>query len=45
MLFRSDPADTVFYACGTNEMVNAIEHLVIHDLGLPKEQMKLEKWG
>ena len=38
-------ANTVFYACGTNEMVNAIEHLVIHDLGLPKEQMKLEKWG
>jgi hypothetical protein len=35
----------VFYACGTNDMVNAVEHLVLHDLGLPKEQMKLEKWG
>jgi hypothetical protein len=26
-------------------MVNSVEHLVLHDLGLPKEQMKLEKWG
>jgi Na+-transporting NADH:ubiquinone oxidoreductase subunit F len=43
--FVADPAETVFYACGTNEMVNGIEHLVLHDLGLPKEQMKLEKWG
>jgi NAD(P)H-flavin reductase len=43
--FVDDPANTVFYACGTNDMVNAVEHLVLHDLGLPKEQMKLEKWG
>lgn len=43
--FVDDPANTVFYACGTNEMVEAVEHLVIHDLGLPKEQMKTEKWG
>ena len=27
------------------EMVEAVEHLVMHDLGLPKEQMKTEKWG
>ena len=40
-----DPANTVFYACGTNEMVEAVEHLVTHDLALPKEQMKTEKWG
>ena len=43
--FVGDPAQTVFYACGTNEMVEGIEHLVTHDLGLPKEQMKTEKWG
>jgi glycine betaine catabolism B len=43
--FVDDPAGTVFYACGTNAMVEGIEHLVLHDLGLPKEQMKLEKWG
>ncbi len=43
--FVDNPAQTVFYACGTNEMVAAVEHLVTHDLGLPKEQMKTEKWG
>ena len=43
--FVDDPANTVFYACGTNAMVEAVEHLVIHDLALPKEQMKTEKWG
>jgi ferredoxin-NADP reductase len=43
--FVDDPATTVFYACGTNAMVESVEHLVMHDLGLPKEQMKTEKWG
>jgi ferredoxin-NADP reductase len=43
--FVDDPANTVFYACGTNAMVEAVEHLVMQDLGLPKEQMKTEKWG
>lgn len=43
--FVDDAANTVFYACGTNEMVEGVEHLVTHDLGLPKEQMKTEKWG
>ncbi|HTI71917.1 MAG TPA: FAD-binding oxidoreductase [Candidatus Limnocylindria bacterium] len=43
--FVTDPAHTVFYACGTNAMVESVEHLVLHDLGLPKEQMKTEKWG
>ena len=43
--FVSDSSHTVFYACGTNELVEGIEHLVTHDLGLPKEQMKTEKWG
>jgi glycine betaine catabolism B len=43
--FMDDPAQTVFYACGTNEMVESIEHLVTKELGLPKEHMKTEKWG
>ena len=40
-----DPANTVFYACGTNELVEATEQLVLDELKLPKEQMKTEKWG
>ena len=38
-------ANTVFYACGTNELVEATEHLVLDELKLAKEQMKTEKWG
>lgn len=37
--------NSVFYACGPNALVDAAEHLVLHELGLPKEQLKLEKWG
>lgn len=40
-----DTANTVVYACGTNELVEATEHLILQELGLPKEQMKTEKWG
>lgn len=40
-----DPANSVFYACGTNELVEATERLVLEELKLPKEQMKTEKWG
>jgi len=40
-----DAGNTVFYACGTNELVAATEHLVLDELKLPKEQMKTEKWG
>lgn len=40
-----DPANTIVYACGSNAMVQAMEHTVISELGLPKEQMKTEKWG
>ncbi len=40
-----DPANTVVYACGTNELVEATEHLILYDLQLPKAQMKTEKWG
>ncbi|MGE3313007.1 MAG: ferredoxin--NADP reductase [Limisphaerales bacterium] len=40
-----DPAKTVFYACGPNPLVGFAEHLVLEDLGIPKEQLKTEKWG
>lgn len=40
-----DLSNTVFYACGPNELVEFAEHLVIHGLGVGKEQMKTEKWG
>jgi glycine betaine catabolism B len=40
-----DVANSVFYACGPNELVEATEKLVVHEIGVPKEQMKLEKWG
>lgn len=43
--FVTDLPNTVFYACGPNALVESTEHLVVHDLGVPKEQMKLEKWG
>lgn len=45
MSFVSDPSKTVFYACGPNALVDAAEHLVIQELKLPKEQLRLEKWG
>jgi ferredoxin-NADP reductase len=41
----ADLANTVFYACGPNALVDAAEHLVLGELGLPKEQLRLEKWG
>src|SRR5262245_12060262 len=37
--------NTVFYACGPNELVEFAEHLVLYELKVPKEQMKVEKWG
>lgn len=40
-----DLPNTVFYACGPNELVEATEKLVLEDLHVPKEQMKTEKWG
>ncbi len=41
----SDTANCYFYACGPNALVDSAEHLVLKDLGLPKEQLRLEKWG
>jgi ferredoxin-NADP reductase len=40
-----DLANTVFYACGPNELVDSTEALVLEELKVPKEQMKTEKWG
>lgn len=40
-----DLPNTVFYACGPNELVDATESLVREELNVPKEQMKTEKWG
>jgi ferredoxin-NADP reductase len=37
-------ANTVFYACGPNALVEFAESLVF-ELGAAKEQMKTEKWG
>ena len=37
--------NTVFYACGPNELVEFAESIVLRELGVPKEQMKVEKWG
>lgn len=41
----SDLKNTVFYACGPNALVDFAEHLVLAELKVPKEQLKLEKWG
>jgi Na+-transporting NADH:ubiquinone oxidoreductase subunit F len=40
-----DPAKTMFYACGPNPLVEAAEELVLHQMGMPKGQLKKEKWG
>ena len=40
-----DLGKTVFYACGPNSLVEAAEKLVVEELNVPKEQMKVEKWG
>src|SRR2546421_48697 len=40
-----DLPNTGFYACGPNELVEFAELLVRNEMGVPKEQMKTEKWG
>ncbi len=40
-----DLPNTVFYACGPTDLVEATEALVVEELKVPKEQMKTEKWG
>jgi ferredoxin-NADP reductase len=39
-----DLPNTVFYACGPNQLVEFAEVLVF-EMGVPKEKMKTEKWG
>lgn len=39
-----DLQNTVFYACGPNALVEFAEGIVF-ELGVPKQQMKTEKWG
>jgi ferredoxin-NADP reductase len=36
---------TVFYACGPNALVDATEHMVVAELGVPTAQLRTEKWG
>lgn len=40
-----DLPNTIFYACGPNELVEFAEELVLQELAVPKAQMKTEKWG
>lgn len=40
-----DLKNTIFYACGPNELVEFAEEIVLNGLKLPKEQMRTEKWG
>jgi ferredoxin-NADP reductase len=40
-----DLSNTVFYACGPTALVEGVEKTVLHELGVPKEQVKTEKWG
>jgi len=40
-----DLPNTVFYACGPNPLVEFAEHLVVNEMGVPKAQMRTEKWG
>ncbi|MBM3878627.1 MAG: hypothetical protein FJ387_02755 [Verrucomicrobia bacterium] len=39
-----DLAKTVFYACGSQGLVDAAEEMVVRHLGASKAQMKTEKW-
>ncbi len=40
-----DMANTVFYACGPNGLVEMAESLAKDELGATKDQVILEKWG
>jgi len=40
-----DLKNTVFYACGPTALVEGVEKMVLTELGVPKEQVKTEKWG
>jgi glycine betaine catabolism B len=38
-------AQTVFYACGPTEFVEAAEALLLKEVGVPRDQIRTEKWG
>ena len=40
-----DVSKTFFYACGPNELVDTTQKMVLTELGVPKQQMLVEKWG
>lgn len=40
-----DQSRTVFYACGPTELVENTQRLVVDEMGIPKNQMRVEKWG
>jgi ferredoxin-NADP reductase len=40
-----ETTNTVFYACGPNELVENTQNLVVQEMGIPKAQMLVEKWG
>lgn len=40
-----DLEQVIFYACGPTALVEATERLVRDELQLPKDQLRLEKWG
>jgi ferredoxin-NADP reductase len=40
-----DLPNTVFYACGPNELVEWTEALLKQEMAVPKEQIRTEKWG
>ncbi len=41
----TDLSNSVFYACGPTALVENTEKLVIDEMGLSKDQIRLEKWG
>jgi ferredoxin-NADP reductase len=41
----ADLPRTVFYACGSNAFVEAVEELLLRDLGAARDQVRAEKWG
>jgi ferredoxin-NADP reductase len=43
--YITDLPNTVFYACGPNELVENTQKLVVEQMGVPKAQMLVEKWG
>ncbi len=41
----TNSAKAVFYACGPTALVAHAERMVLEELGIPKEQLRVEKWG